>query len=612
VTLRPASACWFELLTSREELGAALDSLAATGSVQLEAYSRTEQRLALPDLRATLAEYETLARRYGHYWPRTADLRHGAEHDLFDAPRVAIERVRAWAAAADPLIAELEHLAQAAEDTALLTELQSLSGDSLARLDQVARAGPVLAGRAYLLTEGGPPQALPPNVLLQRVAVDERLFLLAIGPVEEIAALDQSLAARKARVIPLPDDLPADAADLRSHLESRRAAIAAREQAARGELDALNEQHGMAGALGELALAAWLVTHVPELPVTEHFAWITGWCADADDSRLRAALDARDLHYLLRLTPAPEDAVPPSVLRNPAWARPFEVFGRLMGVPGTREADPSIVLALVAPLMFGYMFGDVGQGLVVAVLGFLVRDRLPALRLLVPGGLVAIAFGFAFGSVFAREDVIPALWLHPLAEPLTVLGTALGFGIVVIVVGLLLNALQFHWRGELGRWFATEAGIVVAYLGAVGTVFDARLLWALPLGVAWALTGSALTTHGDRLGSLGHAAGECLERLLQLGVNTVSFVRVGAFALAHAGLSTAVVGIAEAAGPGYWPVLVIGNVAIIALEGLVVGIQTTRLILFEFFIRFLAAQGRPFEPLTPPSTSSAPLPRSKT
>ena len=611
MTLRPVSASWFELLTSREELGAALDCLAATGSVQLEAYSRSEQRLALPDLRTTLADYETMARRYGHYWPRAAVLRHAPEHDLLEAPRAALDRVRAWSKAADPLIAELEELAQSAEDTALLAQLLVVSGGGLARLDQVARAGPVLAGRAYLLPEGGPPQALPPNVLMQRVVLDSRLFLLAVGPADEIATLDQALAARKARVIPLPDDLPADPAELGRHLESRRASIEARGKAARAELDALSEQQGIAAALGELALAAWLVTHVPELPVTEHFAWITGWCADADDARLRAALDARNLHYLLRFTPAPTDAVPPSVMRNPAWARPFEVFGRLMGVPGTSEADPSMLLALVAPLMFGFMFGDVVQGLVLALLGYMVRDRLPALRLLIPGGLVAVAFGFAFGSVFAREDVIPPLWVHPLGEPLTVLGTALGFGVVVILLGLLLNALQFHWRGELPRWLATEAGLLVAYVGIVGTVYDARLLWALPAGILWMLLGSALVAPGDRLGSLGHAAGESLERMLQLGVNTVSFVRVGAFALAHAGLSTAVVGIAEAAGAAYWPVLVIGNAAIIALEGLVVCIQTTRLILFEFFIRFLAAKGRPFEPLQPPEPTSASLPRSK-
>jgi V/A-type H+-transporting ATPase subunit I len=308
--------------------------------------------------------------------------------------------------------------------------------------------------------------------------------------------------------------------------------------------------------------------------------------------------------------PAPENSVPPSVLNNPAWARPFEVFGRLMGVPGTREADPSMLLAFVAPLMFGYMFGDVVQGAIVALLGFLLRNRMPALRLLVPGGVMAIVFGFAFGSVFAREDLITPLWLHPLGDPLTVLGTALAFGVVVILLGLLLNALQFHWRGELVHWVATDAGLLLAYLGVVGTVLDARLLWALPLGIAWILLGSMAMAPADRLGALGQAAGETVERMLQLGVNTVSFVRVGAFALAHAGLSTAVVGIADASGGAYWPVLIIGNAAIIALEGLVVGIQTTRLILFEFFIRFLAARGRPFEPLTPPSSIPTPLPRS--
>jgi V/A-type H+-transporting ATPase subunit I len=609
MTLRPASALWFELLTSREELGAALDCLAATGSVQLEAYSQSGQRLALPDLRTLLAEYETLARRYGHFWPAAAIVHPGPRHALLEAPHAALATVRSWATAADPLIAELESLAQSAEDLGLLGELQQRSGEALTRLDQLARAGPVLAGRVYHMVEGGPPLAVPGNVLLQRVPRDSGLFLLAVGPADEVAALDQAMAARKARGIALPGDLPSEQSAVPGHLAARLASVGERQRAARAALEALGREHGLAAALGELALAAWLVTHVPELPVTEHFAWITGWCSDPDDRRLRAALDARDLHYLLRLTPAPADAVPPSVLHNPRWVRPFEVFGRLMGVPGTREADPSVVLALVAPLMFGFMFGDVVQGLVVAVAGFALRKRLPALRLLVPGGLAAAAFGFAFGSVFAREDVIPALWLRPLAEPITVLGTALGFGVVVILVGLLLNALQFHWRGELTRWLAADAGLVVAYLGAVGAPFDARLLWAFPAGLAWTLAGTVLLAQGDRLRALAQAAGEIFERLLQLGVNTVSFVRVGAFALAHAGLSTAVVGIAEAAGAGYWPVLVIGNAAIIALEGLVVGIQTTRLILFEFFIRFLTARGRPFEPLTPPSPASD-VPRS--
>jgi V/A-type H+-transporting ATPase subunit I len=216
----------------------------------------------------------------------------------------------------------------------------------------------------------------------------------------------------------------------------------------------------------------------------------------------------------------------------------------------------------------------------------------------------------AFGSVFAREDVLPALWVRPLEAPLLILGTALVFGVVVITLGLVLDAVQHVWRGDLRGWLASGAGMLVTYVGIIGATFDRRALWLVPAGIAWGLFGAALLAPKDRAAALGQAAGDTLEHMLQLTVNTVSFVRVGAFALAHAGLCTAVVGMATAAGAGYWPVLIVGNAAIVALEGLVVGIQTTRLILFEFFIRFLTARGRPFEPL-PPLGLSTPLPGSK-
>jgi V/A-type H+-transporting ATPase subunit I len=243
------------------------------------------------------------------------------------------------------------------------------------------------------------------------------------------------------------------------------------------------------------------------------------------------------------------------------------------------------------------------QGAIVAIGGYFLARRIPALRVLVPGGLVAILFGFAFGSVFAREDVIAPLWVSPLEQPLPVLGVAIAVGVAMITLGLALDALQHWWRGELRRWLAIDAGIVVAYLGLVAAFLDMRAIWALPIGYTWSVIGGALSDTAARSRGAGHAAGEGLERLLQLSVNTVSFVRIGAFALAHCGLCAAVVGMAEAAGPGYWPVLLIGNAAIVALEGLVVSIQTTRLLLFEFFIRFVVARGRKFEPLTPPPAS---------
>jgi V/A-type H+-transporting ATPase subunit I len=611
MSLRSATASWFELLTSRDELGAALDCLARTRSIQLQAYSRVESRLPLGDLQRVLDDYEALARRYRPWWPAAEPCTADAEHALLDAPQAALDRLRAWAGAGEPVVAELEALALERAELDALERLSAAAASALPRLDRLATAGPVLASRIYVLPPATPALSLPAALIHQLWAPDpaRESYLLAVGPREDMDELDTTLAARKVHRVALPADLPHTGEELVADLRRRRAAIEARTSVARAALGTLDAEHGVPAALGEMALAAWVVAHVPELPVTEHFAWITGWCSAPDDAGLRAALDARGLHYLLRLAVAPAGAVAPSVLRNPRWARPFEAVTGMMGVPAAGDADPSLLVAILAPLMFGFMFGDVAQGAIVAVAGLVLGRRMPALRLLLPGGLVAVAFGFAFGSVFAREDIVPALWLHPLAQPLPVLAVALGFGIVTLTLGLALDALQSFWRGQLRHWLLCDSGLLLAYAGVVGAVFDMRALWLLPAGIAASLAGAAVAQPQGRIAAVGAAAGEFVERLLQLGVNTISFVRVGAFALAHAGLCSAIVGMAEAAGAGYWPVLIVGNAAIIVLECLFVSIQTTRLVLFEFFIRFLTARGRRFEPLTPPpATLSGGLP----
>ncbi|HEY2339795.1 MAG TPA: hypothetical protein VGH75_04635, partial [Steroidobacteraceae bacterium] len=262
---------------------------------------------------------------------------------------------------------------------------------------------------------------------------------------------------------------------------------------------------------------------------------------------------------------------------------------------------------VVAPLLFGFMFGDVGQGAVLIAAGVALRRRYPAMALLIPGGAAAVAFGFAFGSVFSREDLLRPLWLRPIDEPLTLLTVSLLFGVGVIVIGMLLATVQCFWSGQARLWWMTRAGLVCAYLALVTRALGKPTLWALPAGLAWAWTGSAAAApRGERRQRFGEAVGESLETLLQLIVNTISFVRVGAFALAHAGLAAAISGIVAGIGPRPLAVLAlaIGNVLVIGIEGLVVGIQTTRLILFEFFIRFLKAAGRPFRPLPLPSVGT--------
>ena len=218
-----------------------------------------------------------------------------------------------------------------------------------------------------------------------------------------------------------------------------------------------------------------------------------------------------------------------------------------------------------------------------------------------------MAVGLAFGSVFSRDDLLRPLWLRPMDEPLTLLKTSLLFGVCVIFIGMLLAAVQYFWSGQARLWWMTRAGLACAYLALVARALGKATLWALPAGLLWSWTGSAaVAPRGERWRRFGAAVGESLETVLQLIVNTISFVRVGAFALAHAGLAAAINGIVAGIGPRPLALmtLAIGNLLVIAIEGLVVGIQTTRLILFEFFIRFLKAAGRPFRPLPVPSTGA--------
>lgn len=208
-------------------------------------------------------------------------------------------------------------------------------------------------------------------------------------------------------------------------------------------------------------------------------------------------------------------------------------------------------------------------------------------------------FGLLFGSVFAREDLIPALWLHPLEAPIAVLAAPLLFAVALLSLGQLLDALGALWRGTLGSWLLKDLGFLVLYLGLVALPFFPNLHWVPLLGATWYLTGAFLS-HRALVGTFA-ALGHLLEGGMQILVNTLSFARVGAFALAHASLSAAIVTMADSA--PWWAatlILILGNALIIALEGLVVSIQTTRLILFEFFNRFMRGSGRVFRPLPPP------------
>jgi V/A-type H+-transporting ATPase subunit I len=246
------------------------------------------------------------------------------------------------------------------------------------------------------------------------------------------------------------------------------------------------------------------------------------------------------------------------------------------------------------------MFGDIGQGLVLALAGWLLRHRLPVLRLLVPGGIAAAFFGWVFGSVFGREDLIAPLWLHPIQHPLPVLLVPIIGGAILLAIGLALGALGAWWEHRFEDWLRDDAALLLTFGGSLLAFVTPAGAWMAAAGVVWAI--AAALMHKPTTRSAFSALGQLLEHTIQVLINTLSFARVGAFALAHAGLASAVIALADATGSAlsYALVLVLGNVLILVVEGLVVSIQTTRLVLFEFFTRFFRAEGREFRPLAAP------------
>ena len=488
--LRAASTTWFGLLTGREQLAPALSALARTGEVQLEAHSDLSATHLIPALRSLSDQYRHLLQRYGAFWPAPAGGAVDHELELEAIGRSALARLRAWAAATDPTIAQLQQIASARTELELVRELLTHVAPNLElpKFALLAQAGPTLTARVYRLEPNTQAPPIPPNLLIQRIKAEAYTYLLALGPSEAAGALDDSLGALAARRVALPTWLPADRAaalvELTAHLER----MASESRRLAGQLDQLSETHEVAAARAQLAFIDWLIEHVPELAMTEHFAWITGWTSDPSGSAIRAALTRAKLQFLVRFPAAPTDITPPVVLRNPRWARPFELFAGLLGMPGASEADPSELLVVVAPLLFGFMFGDVAQGAVLLAVGLRLRQRYPALALLVPGGLAAMAFGVLFGSVFAREDIMPALWLKPLAHPLVLLRVGLALGGTIILLGLGIEALQYHWGGQMRHWWASRAGLVFGYVGMVSSVFDVRTLWAVPAGLVWSVS----------------------------------------------------------------------------------------------------------------------------
>ena len=320
---------------------------------------------------------------------------------------------------------------------------------------------------------------------------------------------------------------------------------------------------------------------------------------------------------------------PPTKLKNPRFFKPFEMFIRMYGLPSSNELDPTVFVALTYTFIFGAMFGDVGQGLCLFVIGGLLYNlkNINLAGIISVAGLFSAFFGFMFGSVFGFEDMIQARWLRPMEAmtSLPFIGQLNTVFIVAIAFGMGLNILSmiFHILNAIRAkdteniWFSNNgiAGLVfygfivfTIILYMTGHQVPGNILMAVFLGIPILvfifkepLTNLAERNHKKLETSKGmflvQGFFELFETLLSYFSNTLSFVRIGAFAVSHAAIMEVVLMLSGAQeGSPNWIVVVIGNLVVCGLEGLIVGIQVLRLEYYEMFSRFYKGSGREFKP----------------
>ncbi|QTX31722.1 ATPase [Aminithiophilus ramosus] len=468
-----------------------------------------------------------------------------------------------------------------------------------------------------------------PLILLDLALRGRQRWILAVTVPGYLEGAQRLLDSLLFKVYPL-DDLPGGSASealarLRRRQSHHKRAVEGLRTAVQTYLDSHEEELAALHSRLHSGQRIWEICREGGQMGRLHL--VSGWLPADELPQLREEMARRAPRtVLVAADPEPEQierGLVPSMLKNLPLVRAFQDIVALYSLPSYGERDPSFVVAVTFCLFFGFMFGDVGHGALLALgawwltrRGTLSRGLGAVVQL---AGVVSALFGFLYGSVMGKEDLIEPLWLSPMHDTSSLIAASLVTGVVCLSVAMILG-LQESWKErDWGEFLLGERGVagLLLYWSAVllgvsaltgwggDAVFGPLLSVTVTLAVLFLLAG-IVPLPGRKGKKRGSAAVEGFSRfhhLFSFLSNTASFVRLAAFALNHAGLSMAVFLLADqaAALPGglilRWLLLVLGNLLIVLLEGLIVFIQTLRLEYYELFGKFFRGGGRPFRPV---------------
>lgn len=360
-----------------------------------------------------------------------------------------------------------------------------------------------------------------------------------------------------------------------------------------------------------------------------HYFMLAGWIPKQSEKSFTDAL--QDIPSLsLEITKPHEEKLSPPVkiksIPKPFkyLVDPYRFYIDMYGTPAYSDIDITPFVAITYTILFGIMFGDMGQGFVLSLVGFLMfkLKKMELGKILVPCGISSMFFGFMFGSVFGYEHMLDKVYyalgwqgkpLEVMENVNTVLLLSIGIGIGLTALSILLNIYALVKQKKFGEALFSQNGItgllvylagvnfasgfmggpapisnkssyIIIGIGAVILIFK-----EIPIGI---IDRHPNWKPDSIMDFILQNIFELLEYILSYLSNTVSFLRVGAFVLVHAGMMMVVFSLAGESQNLF--VIILGNILVIALEGLLTGIQALRLEYYEMFSRFYKGGGKAF------------------
>jgi len=311
--------------------------------------------------------------------------------------------------------------------------------------------------------------------------------------------------------------------------------------------------------------------------------------------------------------PSPEPVFKPSMFQ-PAWK-----LTSLRGWPAANEINPMYITMIVFSFQFGLMYGDIGQGAIFLLAGFIMsrkykKGMMSKLgTLFIPMGIFAIIFGIGYDSIFLVEGLLfhhHQFMPNPVHETTTLMKWVFTIAAVEIIFGLVLGAIN-QWKaghkwGVLGMhglgMILYIGGLYLSamefirtndFMGVMGYWGFYVMLGGMVLALVEPIIAAVAGGHFS-IEVIGEGVGALLMTFVEGLANLFSFLRIVAFALAHASLA----GAAHQLGSlmGNIPSLILMNLIAMSFEFMSSGVQSLRLLYYEFMSKFYHGEGIPFSP----------------